>query len=118
MLSVLGLSPDKTGIRVRNESGIPLLVIASQLTPLYWARCVSCRTLERILGRDEDVRRGILIPVLLRPPLLPTPARRSVDPGGTFNSDNRLGMGKVWFTMSVSVYDEKNEPTVESVALK
>jgi len=39
-----------------------------------------------------------------------------VMPGEVFNEHNKLGMGKVWFTVSCSPFDPKNEPTVEGVA--
>ena len=38
-----------------------------------------------------------------------------VEPGETWNVGNVLNMGRVWFTVSVSVYDEKNVPTVTAV---
>ena len=66
----------RSGISVKNESPIPVLVICSELTPLHWGK---------------------------------------IEPGETWNSQNVLHMGKVWFTVSVSVYDEKNVPTVGAV---
>jgi hypothetical protein len=40
-------------------------------------------------------------------------------PGETWNVDNATcHMGRVWFTVSVSVYDEKNVPTREGVAAR
>lgn len=41
-----------------------------------------------------------------------------VDPGQVWNAGNSLNMGKVWFTVSASVYDEKNEPTKASVVAR
>ena len=38
-----------------------------------------------------------------------------VEPGETFNPGNVLNMGRVWFTVSVSVYDERNVPTLTAV---
>ena len=38
-----------------------------------------------------------------------------VEPGETWNVGNVLNMGRVWFTVSVSVYEEKNVPTVTAV---
>ena len=69
----------QAGISVKNESAIPILVIASQLTPLYWSST-------------------------------------KVMPGETWNEGNKLGMGKVWFTVSVSMFDERNVPTVAGTA--
>ena len=66
------------GIIVKNESSVPILVICSQLTPLYWAK---------------------------------------VMPGDTWNQDNWVKMGKVWFTLSISMYDARNEPTVAGTAV-
>ena len=68
------------GIAVKNESSVPLLVIVSQLTPLYWTK-------EKLM------------------------------PGETWNVGNHLGMGKVWFTVSVSMYDPRNVPTVVGTAV-
>mmetsp|Transcript_33424 Transcript_33424/g.87663 ORF Transcript_33424/g.87663 Transcript_33424/m.87663 type:complete len:185 (-) Transcript_33424:190-744(-) len=67
------------GISVRNESELPILVVCSQLTPLYWGRC---------------------------------------DPGQTWNEKNSEKMGKVWFTVSVSVFDEQRVPTALGTAAK
>lgn len=69
----------ESGISVRNTSEVPILVIASQLTPLHWGK---------------------------------------VEPGETWNAQNHLGMGKVWFTVSVSQYDPNMEPTVGGVAAR
>jgi hypothetical protein len=41
---------------------------------------------------------------------------QKVLPGETFNLHNHLGMGKVWFTVSCSPFDAKNEPTAAGVA--
>ena len=68
------------GIAVKNESSVPVLVIVSQLTPLYW-------TQEKLM------------------------------PGDTWNAGNHLGMGKVWFTVSVSMFDKRNVPTVVGTAV-
>ena len=64
---------------VRNESDVPLLVVASQLTPLHWGKCL---------------------------------------PGETWNSKNEQNMGKVWFTVSVCLYDAAQEPTGPAVAAR
>jgi len=32
------------GLSVRNESEVPILVIASQLTPLHWGKCLPGET--------------------------------------------------------------------------
>lgn len=68
-----------SGISVYNSSAVPLLVIASQVTPLHWGK---------------------------------------VMPGETWNAANELKMGKVWFTVSVSEYEEKNVPSRASVAVQ
>ena len=41
-----------------------------------------------------------------------------VDPGQVFNLGNRLGVGRVWFTVSVSLYDERNVPTMAGVGVQ
>jgi hypothetical protein len=66
-----------SGIKVRNETAVPLLVVCSQLTPLHWGRVL---------------------------------------PGETWNEGNPQKMGKVWFTVTVSAYTAKEEPTAASVA--
>ena len=38
-------------------------------------------------------------------------------PGETWNVGNHLGMGKVWFTVSVSMWDERNVPTIVGTAV-
>jgi hypothetical protein len=65
-----------SGIAVKNDTDIPLLVICSQVTPLHWGK---------------------------------------VMPGETWNVDNKVNMGVVWFTVSVSPYEEKNVPTAGAV---
>jgi len=66
--------------RIRSETEIPILVVASQLTPLHWGKIM---------------------------------------PGETWNEGNKAcNMGKVWFTVSVAAYDEKEEPTPAAVALR
>jgi hypothetical protein len=37
-------------------------------------------------------------------------------PGETFNEHNKLGMGKVWFSVTCSAYNPKDEPTPQGVA--
>ena len=71
----------RTGIAVRNDSDVPLLVVLSQLTPLHWS--------------SE--------PVL---------------PGATWNANNHVGVGKVWFTVSVAQWNEANVPTKAGVAMR
>ena len=66
-----------SGISVLNDTEFPLLIVASQLTPLHWGR---------------------------------------VEPGETWNPNNVKGMGRVWFTMSTSLYDQTKEPTIGEVA--
>ena len=64
-----------SGLSIRNDTDTPLLIILSQLTPLYWKKC---------------------------------------DAGETIQFET----GKVWFTVSASVYNEGDTPTAEAVALR
>ena len=41
-----------------------------------------------------------------------------VNPGDVFNLGNCLGVGAVWFTVSASLYDEKNVPTMAGVGVQ
>ena len=41
-----------------------------------------------------------------------------MNPGDVFNLGNRLGVGAVWFTVSASLYDEKNVPTMAAVGVQ
>ena len=42
------------GLSVRNESEVPLLVVASQLTPLHWGKCLAERVKERRKRLEAD----------------------------------------------------------------
>jgi hypothetical protein len=48
------------GLSVRNESEIPILVIASQLTPLHWGKCLPGETWnasnEQKMGKVSSIR--------------------------------------------------------------
>lgn len=71
--------------------------------------------------RTLSVRNGIAIknegavPILVICSQLTPLHWGRVEPGETWNSGNVLNMGRVWFTVSVSVYEERNVPTVTSV---
>lgn len=71
--------------------------------------------------RTMTVRNGIAIknesavPILVICSQLTPLHWGKVEPGETWNVGNVLNMGRVWFTVSVSVYDERNVPTVSSV---
>jgi hypothetical protein len=41
-----------------------------------------------------------------------------VQPGATWNAGNHVGVGKVWFTVSVAQWDEAAVPTKAGVALR
>lgn len=41
-----------------------------------------------------------------------------MNPGDVFNLGNCLGVGAVWFTVSASLYDEKNVPTMAGVGVQ
>ena len=76
--ALVSLIRSKKGISVKNESGLPLLVVCSHLTPLHWGR---------------------------------------VEPGATFNVDNKeCNMGRVWFTVTVTPFHEGLVPTKAGVA--
>ena len=79
-----------SGIAVKNETEVPLLVVCSQLTPLHWGKGARVPEFSPVLS-DRTVRdtRSAPGPTLaFRPP----PA---VPPGATWNEHNELGMGKV-----------------------
>jgi hypothetical protein len=71
--------------------------------------------------RTLSVRNGIAIknegavPILVICSQLTPLHWGKVEPGETWNVGNVLNMGRVWFTVSVSVFEERNVPTVTSV---
>jgi hypothetical protein len=71
--------------------------------------------------RTLSVRNGIaiknegLVPILVICSQLTPLHWGRVEPGETWNVGNVVNMGRVWFTVSVSVYEEKNVPTVSAV---
>lgn len=69
-----------SGIAVKNETEVPLLVVCSQLTPLHWGKGES--------DERPHTRSAHGPTIASRPP--PT-----VLPGATWNEHNELGMGKV-----------------------
>ena len=71
--------------------------------------------------RTGQVRNGILVKNESDVPLLVVCSQLTplhwgrVNPGETFNPGNVLNMGRVWFTVSVSIFDERNVPTMGAV---
>ena len=71
-----------------------------------------------LLQAGISVKNESAIPILVIVSQL-TPLHWSstkVMPGETWNEGNSLGMGKVWFTVSVSMFDERNVPTFAGTA--
>ena len=65
-----------------------------------------------------QVRNETAVPLLVILSQLTPLHWERVDPGQVFNLGNRLHVGRVWFTVSVSLFDERNVPTMAGVGVQ
>eukprot|EP00038_Savillea_parva_P002868 m.118565 g.118565 ORF g.118565 m.118565 type:complete len:65 (-) comp10984_c0_seq4:672-866(-) len=63
------------------------------------------------MGAGISVRNESDLPILVVCSQLSPLHWGRCDPGETWNAKNQQRMGKVWFSVSVSLYDKKNEPS-------